>query len=135
MTDGFEVPTEAAAAYRRFQQSLAELATQTENLVARDFTPHEVRVDDDYLQKMASNPDASDELTRAAQLVRDGGLSWQDVIDGLVTMPAEIRELVAAGVSFALAVTPEQRRQAAAQADWDDDEDWGQPKSWLSNEW
>lgn len=131
------IPPGVEALYRRFENTLGDLATQTARFADQDFTSsvQPVTADEWFLREMANDPAASPELIATADAVDAGQISWADVMAGRVKQPPEIRALIDSGL-------PSVFREAAttalpcnrAEQEWDD-EDEPRRKSWLSNEW
>lgn len=143
--DKGDIPPGAEAAVRRFQNAMADVATQAARLRRLADEPIEpfAGVDEARLNAMARMPSASPELAAAAAAISRGECTWHEIVEGLRRQPPEIVNLIDEKIPFAFATG---RLAPPGAPSWDrpqptpdssrhlyddfDDEDQA-PESWL----
>lgn len=141
--DKSDIPPGAEAAVRRFQNSLAEVATRAarlDRLADEPIAPF-TGIDEQRLNSLARSSYASPELAAAARAVERGECSWREIVEGHRRQPPEIVDLISSGIPFAFTIgrlapagaPPPDRTSSADPSRADDppyDDDYP-PRSWL----
>ncbi len=145
--DRGDIPPGAEAAIRRFQGSLAAVATQAAHLrrIADEPIQPFAGIDEAHLDRMATMSTASAEMASAATAIRQAECSWREIVEGYRRQPPEVVDLIRQGIPFTFATArlappgapapgrvAEARRPEPLSSLYDDhDDDDQSPESWL----